>query len=300
MWRDRRRAHDPPWCPTERRGALLSPLPDAIAVQIVSLLALREKLRLSQVACSASWTLDTAAAWDPLVFSPEESGSLLRYLDSQGPRCPLPPAVAGVTRAKWDLMDPDPAPGLSIRHDATEICSNGQARQLSTAQAGASEPTRPHVLDPLDELLRLLRCGWFPSLVHVEVSNIEPHRMDDVFLLLRVLVFGRFPHLRLSMVGGRYELLASGGQPDPAPPSMGAREAAGVSLARQPVEAALFLDPATEFSGPEIRFLQEQTAVFKAGSSFHFAHEPLRTLSDAHVRKHYGGLEDVPAFASLS
>jgi hypothetical protein len=293
MWRDRRAIAD--W-----QGALLPPLPEAIAVQVVGLLSIREKLQLSQVSGSASWTLDTAAAWDPLVFTQEESGNLLRYLDRQGPLCPLPPAVARVTHAKWDLMDPDPAPVVSIRRNTTETCSNGKAQQHSTVQTCDFELSRPHVFDPLDELLRLLRCGWFPSLVHVEVSNIEPRRMDDVFLLLRVLVFGRFPHLRLSMAEGRYELLASSSQLDPASPTMGAREAAGVSLARQPVEAALFLDPATEFSAPEIRFLQEQTAVFKAGSSFHFAHEPLRTLSDALVRKHYAPLEDGPALASLS
>jgi hypothetical protein len=155
------------------------------------------------------------------------------------------------------------------------------------------------VIDPLDELIGLLRRGWFRSLVRVEISNIEPRRMDNEFLDLRVFVFGRFPRLSLSMVQGRYELVASGSQPSPAPRAMGAREAARVSLARQPAEAALFLDPPAEFSPPEIRFLREHSAVFKAGSSFHFVHAPLRTMSGAAVRKRYADLEDGLALAHL-
>jgi hypothetical protein len=219
-------------------------------------------------------------------------------------------------------MDPDRIP-LEDEEDATLEPSSSVMTSIGESKGRGSERseraagsllTAPNgggmrlIFDPLDELCRRLRRAWFASATRIDISNIEDHRMDYHFLQLRGTVFGRFPYVRLNMeAGSRYTLTASqqpghlvigsptnarlggvpGGSSGRAASCLGAPAATAVNASRQPPEAVLLLDPAEEINDVEALFLQEHTAVFKSGDSFHFVHAPWRSFSGEMVRRRY-------------
>jgi len=118
--------------------------------------------------------------------------------------------------------------------------------------------------------------------------------MDYHFLLLRGSVFGGFPHVRVEMTSaGRYALLAQRGEGAPPLPRADIKAAHEVSAARQPPEAPLLLPPPEGLSSLEAMFLEEHSAVFKSGDSFHFAHAPWRSYPGETVRQRYQAVLDL-------
>lgn len=264
--------------PNEGKGALLLELPTATLVVVASYLPLQETLRLAAVALGAQAILANPGAWDPLIINRKQSGGLLRRLrvvDALGllapDNYPLPRGLSQVTRLYMDLME--------------------EAGTLAAVAAAspAAEPRYP-VLDPLEELARRLRRGWFSSASHVEISNIEDHRMDYHFLSLRVACFGGFPHVRARAAGGRYNFLALRGAGAPPPAVLASHDLEvmrKLSLARQPPEAPLLMAPPAELCGLEAAFLLENAQAFKSGDRFHFSHAPWRSCEGREVRRRY-------------
>jgi hypothetical protein len=204
-------------------------------------------------------------------------------------------------------MDPDRIP---LEDDGEDGLVEQQGTPKSNGSSSSSTAVTPQgsgggmrlIFDPLDELCRRLRRSWFASATRIEIANIEDHRMDYHFLQLRGTVFGRFPYVRLSMeAGSRYTLVAAqelgqlaAGSPRDANNAgpgralcFNLRAATALNASRQPPEAALLLDPAEEIQEVEALFLQEHTAVFKSGDSFHFVHAPWRSFSGEMVRRRY-------------
>ncbi|CAK0836679.1 unnamed protein product, partial [Prorocentrum cordatum] len=265
----------------EWRGALLAPLPTPVAAQVAGFLPARDTARLGQVVSGGCAVLEHAAAWEPLVLGRRESGALLRRLRVLDPLVtrradgypPLLRAMGRVSTLRWELMDSDQAPAREDGDDADDgsaLAAGAPASAAGAVPEKSEDEARRRlrtglVFDPLDELCRRLRRGWFSSVVRMEISNIEDHRMDFNFLQLRSSVFGRFPHLRLSMSSGCYDLLASTEQLEPTASVVDARTALQESAARHPPGAALLLGAASEFSDFDVHFVREHLGVFKSG-----------------------------------
>jgi len=290
-------------------GCLLAPLPAAVVAQVASYLSFQETARLKLVVSGACSVLSQPAAWDPLVLNFEECGRVLRRLRERDPLALLVPsnypllaarALTEVTELRVELMEPD-----RVQLPEDEEGEEGFAMHLPfaspTSATPRSSPARlssPElVMDPLEELTRRLRSGWFPRLLRAEISNIEGHRLDYCFLQLRGRVFGSFPWLRVHYEQSSQHYTLSAARTLPAAPGgapvachASSRAAAvAANSARQPQQASFLLKPA-EVSDVEALFLEEHAAVFKSGEDFHFVHAPWRTYKGAQVRQLYGPL----------
>ncbi|CAK0877490.1 unnamed protein product [Prorocentrum cordatum] len=284
-----------PWrAASGRSSALMAPLPAALAAQVAGFLPARDTARLGQVVSRASAVLRHAAAWEPLVLGRQDCGRLLRHLRGRDRFCllradehPLPRGMGEVVRLELDLMDPDIRRPDEEPGDAVD----GTPGAVGTASAGpAGAPAagpRGLVFDPLDELCRRLRRGWFASAGYMKISNINVVGMDLGFLQHRICTFGRFPHLRLSMASDRYELLASREQLAPTSSVANARTTLRAGVARRPLGEC---GGASESSDLDADFVREHTAAFKSGDDFRFAHAPWRTRSGSLVRETYRAL----------
>jgi len=266
----------------------LLPLPEIVVAGIASFLPFSETVRLALVNRGAKDVLCQPAAFEPLVLQQRESGALLRHLrakDALGrlpaEQCPVPPALWQATEVRLELMEAD-APPAELEEPSQP---QQQLRPL------ASYP----VLDPLDELARRLRRGYFSAARSIHLTNIEEARMDYHFLMVRCACLQNFPFVRTQAKDGRYTLEARRGPLAAAAVGevldMQPVDAEALSRARQPPEAPLLMAPAEAIGHPaEVAFLVENQQAFKSGDRFHFSHAPWRSMEGKDVRRRYEGV----------
>lgn len=278
----------------------LSPLPAAIAAAALSFLSFGDTARCVKVSLGAAAVLRLGTSWDPLVVDQQGSRALLRYLRERDPvgvgRCDASPVLSGLfntTRVSVELMSPDRRPGAGARSHTHGVASANSWREPAI-------PPQRVVLDPLDEIVKRFRAGCFSSVTHLELRNIEDHRLDCRFLQLRGSTLAGFPYVRVEATPDEagpssssvYTLRAWRGASAPAGwRRLVPAQAETASASRRPAVARL-PQQASCIDDVEARFIEEHTAVFKAGNSFHASHAPWRGFSARSVRECYKPIMD--------
>jgi len=234
---------------------------------------------------------------------------MLRLVDPMSIRdpykYPLPRGMSLVTELQCELMEADAlnslGPPVREADGASGSAAGGAASQGGPAATDADGrsakdvPRHRPVLDPLEELCRRLRRGWFSSVARLTLTNVEDHRLDYHFLSLRTTVFGKFAHFRAAFRDGRYTITADCGPEAPSAEALQTHDVGAVLQAnsdRVPQGAELLLTPADKLSQAEAAFLVENPQAFKGADSFHYRHAPWRSTDGEVVRQRYQDLFD--------
>lgn len=268
------------------QGAAFLPLPTPVAATVASFLSFSETARLAVVGRGAQDVLSHPSSWENVVMNKKESGAFLRHLRASDALALLPPAQLPVPQALWQAQE------LTIEMmEADEPPPEGmdEEKEASVSASPSAKELCYPVLDPLEELSRRLRKGCFSAAKKITLSNIEDHRLDYHFLALRGTCFASFPQVRVTSNGSRYTLtacrepLACTSAPELTDPAAAMTK----SVARQPREAPLLMEPPAPFTAAEALFLLEHKQAFKSGDRFHFVHAPWRSCDGKEVRKRY-------------
>lgn len=281
-------------------GTLLPPLPAVVSAQVASFLPFRETVRLASVVSGASAVLSLPQAWDPFTIDGEDCGRLFRKLHEKDPAVkmepeeyPLPFAstLTQVKTLRIELMLPD-------RVKLPEDDDNDVDMTIKEIYGNLRSPSKELVMEPIEELCRRLRKGWFSCASVIELSNLESARVDYDFLSLRCRTLPSFPWLQMRSDGPMsYQLTAVR---DPAqigqlglehlPVPLSPESAIAESNARRNPEVVRIHPPCMQVSKEEAMFLYEHREAFKIGDKFHFVEAPWRSIDGAQVRNRYAKL----------